>query len=185
MSIGEVSSIGSRPMPQQVQPAVQAGGDAGLAGSAAGSTAAGSASSTAATQSTSISATSASQSISYTSASSQATSFFGTQQPGSFEEQVMRLVVMLMLLDELLKGERGDNQTLAALGMAMGLGGGNQSMSAMSYSSSYESLSISQQSSSFSSTSVGSANVTAAYGGTLDGSGGGDAGASDQIDVSA
>jgi hypothetical protein len=92
-----------------------------------------------------------------------------------------------MLLDELLNGERGSDEKMAMLGMALGLtaGGGNQSMSAMSYSSSYESLSISQQSSSYTASSVGSANVTAAYGGTLEGSAGGDAGAGDQIDVSA
>lgn len=121
---------------------------------AAGSTAAQSASQTA-----QLSA----QFASTTSVTAQVESYFGSVEQGGFDQQLLRLIIMLMLLDQVLNGERGSENRLAMLGLALGLAGGAQ-VSFQSFAS-FQSVSFSQQTTVTAVSAMGLGNVSAAYGG--------------------
>ena len=101
------------------------------------------------------------QSVSITSVSSQAQSYFGSAGQSGPTGDLLRLVIVLMLLDQILNGEQGGQGRMAALGLALGLSGGSQS--SFSYFSALESYSFTQQTSAASSLAVRAGSAIEAY----------------------
>jgi hypothetical protein len=149
MSVQGISSVGNQLQVPYAPPAAEAA-------------AAGSSGSAAASQAVSQTSLTATQSLSTTSVAMQSQSYFGSVEQGGFEQDLLRLVIMLMLLDQILNGEQGDDSRLAALGLALGLAGGGQS--SYSSSASFESLSFSQQTSMTTLSAAGVSSVADAYG---------------------
>ena len=96
---------------------------------------------------------------------------------------MLRLIIVLMLLDEILNGDSGSENRLAMLGLALGLGGGTQS--SYQFASSFESFSFSQQTSMTTAATGGVNGVTEAYGGpgSADGNMNLEGGSGQRIDV--